>query len=113
MRTAKTKIKKSNKSLTLKLKPTADILKWAGEHKRKNQIVVGFALEDKNIRGRTEKKLKEKNLDMIIANTIEAIGSEKSTVQIKTLEGDWIRIPKATKNKIAGRIIREIENISE
>ncbi len=113
VRTAKTKIKKSNKSLTLKLKPTADILKWAGEHKRKNQIVVGFALEDKNIRGRTEKKLKEKNLDMIIANTIEAIGSEKSTVQIKTLEGDWIRIPKATKNKIAGRIIREIENISE
>ena len=110
-RAVKTKIKKSNKSLTLRLKPTADILKWAGNHKRKKQIVVGFALEDIDIRNRAEKKLKEKNLDMIIANTTEAIGDEKSTVQIKTPEGQWLRLPKATKNKIADWIIREIENI--
>ena len=111
-RTAKTKIRKSDKSLTLRLKPTADILKWAGKHKRKNQIVVGFALEDMAIQHRAQKKLKEKNLDMIIANTINAIGSEKSAVQIKTPEGEWIKLLTATKIKIAGRIIREIENIS-
>ncbi len=74
---AKTKIKRGNKALTIKLKPTADILKWAGKHekvkskkaKSKRQIIVGFALEDKAIRTRSERKLKEKNLDMIIANT--------------------------------------------
>jgi len=42
VRPAKSKIKSSGKPLTIKLKPTADILKWAGEHKKKDQIVVGF-----------------------------------------------------------------------
>jgi phosphopantothenoylcysteine decarboxylase/phosphopantothenate--cysteine ligase len=112
VRTKKTKIKKSDESLILKLKPTVDILKWAGKHKRKNQIVVGFALEDKNVQSNAEKKLKEKNLDMIIANTIAAIGAEESRIQIKTPEGIWSRFHEATKNKIAGLIIREIEYIS-
>ena len=111
-RTAKTKIKKSNKSLILRLKPTADILKWAGKHKRKNQFVVGFALEDRNLRQNAEVKLKEKNLDMIIANTSAAIGAGKSTVQIKMPERKWLKLPKATKATIARQIIREVESIS-
>jgi phosphopantothenoylcysteine decarboxylase/phosphopantothenate--cysteine ligase len=110
-RTAKTKIKKSNKARTLNLRPTADILKWAGMHKRKNQIVVGFALEDNNIRSRSEKKLKEKNLDMIITNTTEAIGTEKSTVQIKTPESKWLRLPAASKITIAGQIIKDVQQM--
>ncbi len=111
VRPAKSKIKKQNKSLSIKLKPTADILKWAGRQRRvtskmvKGQIVVGFALEDKAIRSRAEKKLKEKNLDMIIANSPDAIGSDKSTVQIKTSNGGWIKIENATKTTIAKRII--------
>jgi phosphopantothenoylcysteine synthetase/decarboxylase len=112
-RTAKTKIKKSNKSLILKLKPTTDILKWAGKQKRKKQIVVGFALEDKNLRQNAEIKLKEKNLDIIIANTSAAIGAAKSTVQIKTPDRKWLRFPQATKVTIARQIIREIESISK
>ena len=75
VRPAKSKIKSSGKPLTIKLKPTADILKWAGEHKKKTQTVVGFALEDKKLRERAEKKLKEKKLDMIIANTPAAIAA--------------------------------------
>ncbi|MHC4242155.1 MAG: phosphopantothenoylcysteine decarboxylase domain-containing protein [Planctomycetota bacterium] len=110
-RPAKAKIKKSNKSLTLKLKPTTDILKWAGKHKRENQIVVGFALEDRNLRHNAEIKLKEKNLDMLIANTSAAIGAEKSTVQIKTPDCKWLRLPTTTKNTIATQIIRKIESI--
>jgi phosphopantothenoylcysteine synthetase/decarboxylase len=104
-RTAKTKIKKSNKSLTLKLKPTADILKWAGKHKRKKQIVVGFALEDRNLRHNAEIKFKEKNLDMIIANTSAAIGAGKSTVHIKTRASSWTKIENATKAIIAKKVI--------
>jgi phosphopantothenoylcysteine decarboxylase/phosphopantothenate--cysteine ligase len=49
---ARKKIKKSPGSITLKLKPTQDILKWAGAHKKQNQIVVGFALEDRDIKSR-------------------------------------------------------------
>jgi len=109
VRPAKSKIKKGGNSLTIKLKPTADILKWAGEHKRRNQIVIGFALEDKKLRQRAEKKLKEKHPDMIIANTPSAIGAEKSTVQIKELDSGWSKIKKVSKTTIARRIIMEVE----
>lgn len=102
---SKTKIKKSSKSLIIKLKPTTDILKWAGRHKRKGQIVVGFALEDKNLRRNAEKKLKEKNLDMIIANTPAEIGSDSAAVQIKTPDRKWLKLPHAAKARIAGEII--------
>ena len=110
-RSAKNKIKKQDKLLTLKLKPTVDILKWAGQHKKNNQVVVGFALEDKNLRANAEKKLKEKNLDMIVANTVAAIGANKSTVQIKTSCSPWIKIENATKVTTAKRIIRLIQNL--
>jgi len=102
---AKIKIKKTGKHITIRLKPTTDILKWAGGHKRKNQIVVGFALEDKVVRARAEKKLKEKNLDMIIANTVAAIGADKSTVQIKIAGREWLKLSQASKTTIAKRII--------
>ena len=108
---AKTKIKKTGKALTIKLKPTADILKWAGGHKRKNQIVIGFALEDKAVRSCAEKKLNEKNLDMIIANTPAAIGADESTVQIKTANSAWTKIESAAKTTIAKKIIRLIESL--
>ena len=101
----KTKIKRENKTLTIKLKPTTDILKWAGRHKGKNQIVVGFALEDKAIRTRAEKKLKEKNLDMIVANTTDAIAADKSTVQIKTPDSSWLKIENVAKTTIAKKVI--------
>ena len=62
---SKTKIKKEKLKISLELEPTVDILKWAGKEKNK-KILVGFALEDKNLRANAEKKLIEKNLDMII-----------------------------------------------
>ena len=108
-RQAKTKIESAKGELTIKLKPTADILKWAGNHK-KNQIVVGFALEDKDLRNRAEKKLREKNLDMIIVNTPAAIGAERSTVHIKTPTSHWRRIEDATKAAIADRIVRQVQS---
>jgi phosphopantothenoylcysteine decarboxylase/phosphopantothenate--cysteine ligase len=102
---SKIKIKKLGRNLTIKLKPTTDILKWAGKHKRKNQIVAGFALEDKNLRQNAEKKLKEKNLDMIIANTPAAVNSDIASVQIKTPDRKWLKLPHTTKTKIAEKII--------
>lgn len=100
-----TKIKKSDKPMTIKLKPTTDILKWAGKHKKKDQVVVGFALESKAVRTSAENKMKTKNLDMIIANSPAAIGAEKASVEIKRLNEKWLKIPLATKAAIAKKII--------
>jgi len=100
----KTKIKSSKKSLVIKLKPTVDIIKWAGKHK-KNQIVVGFALEEKDLRKSAERKLREKKLDMIIANTPAVINSEETFVQIKMPNQKWLKLPQANKNTIAKKII--------
>lgn len=112
------KIKKSNKPLSLRLKPTPDILKWASKHKNESRaasegprFVVGFALEDKNLRKNAEKKLAEKNLDMIIANKPEVIGSDETEIQIKPANGRWIKIPAAGKYKISTEIIRLAKNL--
>jgi phosphopantothenoylcysteine synthetase/decarboxylase len=105
VRVSKSKIKKTEKSLTIRLRPTPDILSWAAKHKEKKQMVVGFALEDKDIRRRAEKKLKEKGLDMIIANTPAAIGVDKAAVEIKMPGRNWLRLPYAAKTVIAERII--------
>lgn len=108
---ANSKIKSGSKPLTIKLKPTVDILKWAGSHKRRNQRVVGFTLEDKQLRDRAEKKVRAKNLDMIVANAPAAIGAERSTVHIKTMDSDWFAIRDASKVKIAVRIIAKAETL--
>ena len=110
-RVLKGKIKKTNQPLTVKLKPTADILKWAGSHKTKGQTIVGFSLEAKAVRATSEKKLKEKNLDMVVANTPEAIGSDKSSVQIKTPGAKWSKIENASKTAIAKKIIHLAEKL--
>jgi len=109
VRSAGTKLKKTKQNLTVKLKPTPDILKWAGKHKKNNQILVGFALEDKALRTRAEKKLKEKNLDMVVANTPAAIGAAESVVHLKHRDRPWIGFRRAAKNVIARRVIREAE----
>lgn len=111
VRPALTKLKKTGQNLTIKLKPTPDILKWAGAHKKRTQIVVGFALDDKALRARAEKKLHEKNLDMIVANSPAAIGSDKSSVQIKTLDSAWVKIENAAKSTTARKIISLAEKL--
>ena len=106
----KNKIKKTKSYLTIQLKPTVDILRWAGTNKKK-QVVVGFALEDKNLRQNAAKKLKDKKADMIIANSPTAIGANKTTVQIKMAGSvDWITPPSATKSTVAKRIIKLIQS---
>ena len=111
VRPSPAKLKKTGRNLTITLKPTRDILRWAGAHKKKTQIVVGFALEDKALRSRAEKKLHEKNLDMIVANRPAAIGADNSTVQIKTPHSAWVKIENATKSATARKIISLVEKL--
>lgn len=116
---SKTKIKKDGGlKPTLQLKPTADILQWAGQHKSESwgtghgpRIIVGFALEDRNLRANAERKMCEKHLDMIVANAPEAINAETSTVHIKTCNSEWIELSAASKDATARRIIRLAERL--
>ena len=108
-RPSKTKLKKQMAKLVLELKPTRDILMWAGRQKKPGQTLVGFALEDKDLRANAERKMREKHLDMIIANAPGAIGADTSTLHIKTINSDWVEIANASKSVSAGRIIRVIE----
>jgi len=105
------KIKKSDKSMTIKLKPTTDILKWAGKHKKQGQAVIGFSLESEKLRRNAERKLKDKNLDIIVANSPAAIGADKSNVQIKIPNSSWLKIQNATKSATANKIIRLVEKL--
>ncbi len=111
VRPAVTKLKKTAQHLTIRLKPTPDILKWAGAHKKKRQILVGFALEDKAIRSHAKKKLQDKNLDVIIANTPAAVGAARTSVLIKTPGRKWLQLRQASKAAIAKKIISLAEEI--
>jgi phosphopantothenoylcysteine decarboxylase / phosphopantothenate---cysteine ligase len=109
VKTSRLKIRKSNRLITLKLKPTPDILKWAGKHKHKGQVVVGFALEDRNLKANAERKLRDKNLDMVVANTPTAIGSEQSEIFVKLVGQKWLRFGREPKRRIARRLISLIQ----
>ena len=72
---SKTKMKKSTENLELPLKRTADILASLGKQKNNNQLLVGFALESDNEEENALKKLKEKNADVIVLNTLNDKGA--------------------------------------
>jgi phosphopantothenoylcysteine decarboxylase/phosphopantothenate--cysteine ligase len=69
------KIKKKEETLTLELVKNPDILRWASENRNNAQKVIGFALETNNAEENALLKLKSKNLDMIVLNTLENKGA--------------------------------------
>ena len=69
------KIKKKDGEMSVPLKRTKDILKYAGENKRSNQIICGFSMETENLLENSEKKLSSKNCDLIAANSISDAGA--------------------------------------
>lgn len=108
--TSSTKIKKQSGELMIRLIPTVDILRWAAEH-RQNQVLVGFALEDVELRARSEEKMAKKNLDMIVANSPQVIGSDSTSVEILVRGGSWVGVDRADKAVVAERIVEQIERI--
>ena len=72
---ANEKIKKKEEVFTIELTKTKDILKSLGEVKRKNQFLVGFALETTNEKAYALGKLKAKNADMMVLNSLKDKGA--------------------------------------
>ena len=69
------KIKRKGDNLTLELQPTRDIAAALGKVKREGQVMVGFALETNDELDNARKKLKEKNLDFIVMNSLQDKGA--------------------------------------
>lgn len=70
-----TKIKKKDNELLIRLRQTTDIAKTLGQMKKTDQLLAGFALETDNELENASEKLKRKNLDLIVLNSLKEKGA--------------------------------------
>ena len=108
------KVKKQELEEKVKLAPTQDILKELGKKKGK-KVLVGFAAETENIVDNALGKIREKNLDLIVANdvSVEGIGfeSDLNLVSIIFPDGRTIQTEKRSKQEISQKVLDTIEDI--
>ena len=108
-----TKIKKSDTSFSIELRKTKDIAFELGKVKGSRKI-VGFALETDNEQVNAEKKLAEKNLDMIVLNSLrdEGAGFGHDTNKVTFIDGSSREeLPLISKAEVAERIADRIEKL--
>jgi len=108
------KIKKKDQSFEIKLEKTMDILKYLGENK-KDQILVGFALETENELSNAKEKLKKKNLDAIILNSLKdkgaGFGTDTNKITIIPQNNKIVSFELKEKLKVAEDILDFIEGL--
>jgi phosphopantothenoylcysteine decarboxylase/phosphopantothenate--cysteine ligase len=111
---AKDKIKKGRSNLALELIQNPDIIKNSAAQKGK-RVVVGFALETKDLFINAKKKLTDKHLDFIVANnpTTKGIefGSDNNQATIIAKGGKTHVLPEMPKAELANIILDEIKTI--
>jgi phosphopantothenoylcysteine decarboxylase/phosphopantothenate--cysteine ligase len=111
LKAASNKIKKEKGTIDLKLELNPDIL---SSIKTKKAKVIGFALETENELSNAKKKLKEKNLDMIVLNSPgKESGFEVDTnkVTIVKQDGKTIKLPLLSKFQVGNKILSEANSI--
>ncbi|RJP74228.1 MAG: bifunctional phosphopantothenoylcysteine decarboxylase/phosphopantothenate--cysteine ligase CoaBC [Candidatus Abyssobacteria bacterium SURF_17] len=112
--TAKDKIKKKPSEFTLSLKPTVDIIAELGKRKKK-QVLVGFSVETRDLIENSRRKLKSKNLDLIVCNDVTRTGAGFATdTNIVTLldkKGGKEELPLMTKLEAAHKILDRIRTL--
>jgi len=106
------KISKGKGPLSLELERTRDILAELGK-KKQNQILIGFAVQDRAPRQNASRKLKTKNLDAVILNQPAAFGAEKSDIEILPRDGKWKSYPQIKKTSLATIIIKLAEKLCQ
>lgn len=108
------KIKKTDDDVPeIKLVKTKDILKSLGAIKQENQILVGFALETDNEKNNALEKLKTKNADFIVLNSMNdgtPFGSDYNKITIYAKDGREIAFSPKPKTEVAKDIINTILN---
>ena len=108
------KIKKNSDTLKLELVKTPDILKSMGEAKKNGQVLVGFALETVNETESAKEKLKKKNADMIVLNSLNDEGSgfghDTNKITIFIRDGESVGFELKSKAEVAKDIADTIIN---
>jgi len=109
---AKQKIKKVENSFVIEMKKNQDILATLGE-KKQHQFLVGFALETENEIENAKSKIRQKNLDFIVLNSLNDKGSGFGTTTNKVTFIDKNlnieEFPLQSKEKVAQDIVKKIE----
>lgn len=109
---ASEKIKKTEDKLSISLVKTKDILKSLGEKKKPGQVLVGFALETNNEKENAIGKLKSKNADMIVLNSLRdegaGFGHDTNKITIFDKGGQEFNFETKTKEKVAKDIVDTI-----
>ena len=104
------KLKKESDKLTLKLQKSSDILSEISSE-FKNIFCVGFSAESENIIKNSQNKLKNKKLDMVIANNINDSMGENSTEIFIIDNNEVVHIPKKDKSELACDILNHINKL--
>jgi phosphopantothenoylcysteine decarboxylase / phosphopantothenate---cysteine ligase len=106
------KIKKKEDAFNLELIKTADIAAQLGKNKKKDQFLVGFALETDHEIENALQKMASKNLDMIVLNSLNdkgaGFGHDTNKVTILKKDQSAIPFPLQSKKEAAGNIIQTI-----
>lgn len=101
--------------LTLELTPNKDIAASLGAIKRKNQVLVGFALETNNEEEHALDKLKRKNLDFIVLNSlrVEGAGFRCDTNKVSVIDASGIisDFPLKPKEEVARDIVDKLAKL--
>ena len=105
------KIKKDNNELNIKFEKTRDILFELGQNK-KNQILVGFALENNNELSHAKNKLEKKNLDLIVLNSLNdegaGFGYDTNKITVIDYSGKVTPYKLKKKDEVANDIFKHI-----
>ena len=106
------KIKKKEDTFNIELTKTVDIAKTLGAIKRPEQLMVGFALETDNEVENAIGKIKSKNLDMIVLNSLQnsgaGFGHDTNKISIIKRDGTMIDFDLKSKQDVAMDIIDEV-----
>lgn len=110
---SKQKIKK-RKTLNLKLTLNPDILGYFGKLKKqgktkKGLILVGFSIDTNNLVNNAKRKLKDKILDIVVANPLDTFGSQATESVIIDNRGTVMKLPLMSKKHLAIRLLKLIE----
>ncbi len=101
------KIKKKEGESTLELKRTQDILAYLGARRRQGQYICGFSMETENMIENSQQKLKDKQVDLIVANNLNTegagFGSDTNIVTLIMEEG-VVELPCMSKEEVAATI---------
>ena len=113
----KQKIKKDQAELKLDLVPNPDILATLSQEKKKDQIIVGFALETENEIDHASNKLKKKKIDLIILNSLSdngaGFGTGTNKITILDKSGKVKEYGLKSKEEVAADIVDFINTMIE